>query len=177
MLRTGRIYKKNTLYYRGLQLLTSCRSASYLSAAASACGVSILDSLKDTYTPVKFDHPKHVSIAGNCSACHHEHGIADGLPCKQCHALTPLNFKNSVNYSFMACKSSHTTADRDNWPLCRASRRHTTSSVLNVTGAWATSGRTPRAALGSAMPNGRTRSAWAQANSKGLGGKKILKRR
>ena len=96
-------------------VLSLCLLAgAYLSTAASAPGVSILDSLKDTYTPVKFDHPKHVSIAGNCSACHHEHGIADGLPCKQCHALTPQNFKNSVSHSFMACKSCHTTADRDN---------------------------------------------------------------
>jgi hypothetical protein len=66
------------------------------------------------YTPVKFDHPKHVSIAGNCSACHHEHGMADGLPCKQCHALTPQAFKNSVSHSFMACKNCHGAFDRDN---------------------------------------------------------------
>lgn len=89
-------------------------AAAYVSAAADAPGVRILDSLKDVYTPVKFDHPKHVSLAGNCSACHHEHGIADGLPCKQCHAITPQTFKNTVSRNFMACKSCHTTADRDN---------------------------------------------------------------
>jgi len=96
-------------------VLSLCLLAgAYLSTAASAPGVSVLDSLKDIYTSVKFDHPKHVSIAGNCSVCHHEHSNADGLPCKQCHALTPQNFKNSVSHSFMACKSCHTTADRDN---------------------------------------------------------------
>jgi len=89
-------------------------AAAFVNAAAEEPGVRILDSIKDVYTPVKFDHPKHVSIAGNCSACHHEHGMADGLPCKQCHALTPQTFKNSVNHSFMPCKNCHTTADRDN---------------------------------------------------------------
>jgi hypothetical protein len=89
-------------------------TGAYLSSAASAPGMRVLDSLQNTYTPVKFDHPKHVSLAGNCSTCHHEHGIADGLPCKQCHALTPQNFKNSVTHSFMACKDCHGAFDRDN---------------------------------------------------------------
>ena len=88
-------------------------AAAYVSAAAEAPGIRVLDSIKDIYTPVKFDHPKHVSLAGSCSACHHEHGIADGLPCKQCHALTPQSFKNSVSHSFMACKNCH-GSDRDN---------------------------------------------------------------
>jgi hypothetical protein len=88
--------------------------AAFLSAAPGVPGVRVLDSIKDIYTPVKFDHPKHVSIAGNCSACHHEHRIADGLPCKQCHAVTPQTFKNSVTHSFMACKNCHGAFDRDN---------------------------------------------------------------
>jgi hypothetical protein len=89
-------------------------TGAYLSSAASAPGIRVLDSLQNTYTPVKFDHAKHVSLADSCSTCHHEHAVADGLPCKQCHALTPQNFKNSVKHSFMACKSCHTIADRDN---------------------------------------------------------------
>ena len=89
-------------------------AAAYLTSAASAPGMVVLDSIKDAYGPVKFDHAKHVAIAASCSACHHEHAIADGLPCKQCHSLTPQAFKNSVSHSFMACRSCHTTADRDN---------------------------------------------------------------
>jgi len=89
-------------------------AAAFVSAAAKEPGLRVLDSLQDIYAPVAFDHPKHVSLAGSCSACHHEHAIADGLPCKQCHALTPQTFKNSANHSFMACSNCHTTADRDN---------------------------------------------------------------
>ena len=88
--------------------------AAYPGVAANAPGVRVLDSIKDAYVPVKFDHPKHVAIAGSCSACHHEHNLGEGLPCKQCHTLTPSAFKNSANHSFTACKDCHGTFDRDN---------------------------------------------------------------
>jgi len=89
-------------------------AAAFVGAAADAPGTRVLDSIKDVYAPVNFDHAKHVSLAGSCSACHHEHTIADGLPCKQCHALNPQAFKNSVSHGFMACKSCHGAFDRDN---------------------------------------------------------------
>lgn len=89
-------------------------AAASLIAAAAAPGVRVLDSLKDAYTPVKFDHPKHAAIAGSCAACHHEHKMGEGLPCKQCHSLKPETFKNSVVHSFMPCKNCHGAYDRDN---------------------------------------------------------------
>jgi hypothetical protein len=89
-------------------------AAAQIGAAADAPGVRILDSIRDAYTPVKFDHPKHVSIAGSCAACHHEHSMGDGLPCKQCHKISPETFKNSVTQSFMPCKNCHGAFDRDN---------------------------------------------------------------
>jgi len=96
-------------------VISSCLiAAAQLGVAAEAPGVRVLDSLKDAYTPVKFDHPKHVSLAGDCAACHHEHSIAEGLPCKQCHNLSPETFKKSVTHSFMACKNCHGSFDRDN---------------------------------------------------------------
>ncbi len=89
-------------------------AAALAGAAAGAPGMRVLDSIKDAYTPVKFDHPKHVVIAGSCAVCHHEHSIGDGLPCKQCHTLSPEAFKNSVAHSFMACNNCHGAFDRDN---------------------------------------------------------------
>ncbi len=82
--------------------------------ASGAPGIRILDSIKDTYSSVRFDHPKHVAIADSCATCHHEHSIAKGLPCKQCHSLTPAAFKNSVNNNFMACANCHGAYDPDN---------------------------------------------------------------
>ena len=89
-------------------------AAALIGAAADAPGVRVLDSIKDAYTPVTFDHPKHVSLAGSCAACHHEHSMGDGLPCKQCHKISPETFKNSVTHSFMPCKNCHGVFDRDN---------------------------------------------------------------
>ncbi len=84
------------------------------SAAAGAPGVRVLDSIKDAYAPVRFDHAKHAAIAGSCAACHHEHKMGDGLPCKQCHKLSPESFRRSVTSSFMPCRSCHGAFDRDN---------------------------------------------------------------
>lgn len=89
-------------------------AAPLIGAAADAPGKRVLGSLEDRYNPVTFDHPKHVAIAGNCAACHHEHAMGNGLPCKQCHTLTPATFRNSTSRSFFACKSCHNEFDRDN---------------------------------------------------------------
>ena len=77
-------------------------------------GVVTLDSISDKYEAVSFDHEKHTSLAGNCGACHHEHGNSGSLPCKDCHAVTPDTFKKSVTNSFVACKNCHVDADREN---------------------------------------------------------------
>ena len=86
----------------------------FVSFGSDMPGDRVLDSLKDAYSPVKFDHAKHTMIAGNCSTCHHEHGNSEALPCKQCHALTPATFKNSAVHGFMPCKNCHGAFDRDN---------------------------------------------------------------
>lgn len=82
--------------------------------ASGTPGVRVLDSIKDTYSPVRFDHSKHEAIAGSCVTCHHEHNVAKNLPCKQCHSLTPAAFKNSVNHNFMACANCHGAYEPDN---------------------------------------------------------------
>ena len=66
-----------------------------------------LDSLKDKYEAVFFTHERHTALAGNCGTCHHEHGNNGSLPCKNCHSLDAMAFKNSVTHSFTACKSCH----------------------------------------------------------------------
>lgn len=88
--------------------------AAYFSSAAEGPGVRVLDSIKDVYGPVKLDHAKHAAIAGNCAACHHEHSMGEGFPCKQCHTISPTAFKNAVSHSFMACRNCHGVFDRDN---------------------------------------------------------------
>lgn len=97
-------------------IILACLCISYatvLYAWNPTPGIVILDSLSDKYGPVEFDHTKHASISGNCGACHHEHGNSGTLPCKDCHAVDPATFKNSVSRNFIACRKCHNTFERD----------------------------------------------------------------
>jgi len=82
--------------------------------AGSAPGMRTLGSISDQYTPVKFDHPKHVMIAGSCATCHHQHQDIKKLNCMGCHAIAPSTFKNSVKSNFMACSACHSDPDPSN---------------------------------------------------------------
>jgi len=89
-------------------------SSLYGGNLAKAPGMVKLDSLRDRYESVIFDHPKHTLIAGDCGSCHHQHGDNGRLPCRDCHNLTPDIFKHSVANNFMACKNCHGRFNIDN---------------------------------------------------------------
>ncbi len=74
-------------------------------------GIVKLDSISRDYTPVRFDHPKHAAIAGDCGKCHHQHGNSASLPCRECHNVTASTFKSSKKSNFMACKNCHGSLD------------------------------------------------------------------
>jgi hypothetical protein len=86
----------------------------YAGNAAKVPGIAMLDSLSDKFEPVRFDHAKHIGIAGNCGTCHHQHNNFSTLPCKECHSLSAAEFKNSVVNNFMACKNCHGSYDPSN---------------------------------------------------------------
>ena len=86
----------------------------YAEGQAGGPGVVKLDSISDKYGAVRFDHAKHTALAGDCGMCHHQHGTNGALPCKDCHSLSPANFKNSAVHSFMACKNCHSAYDPSN---------------------------------------------------------------
>jgi len=94
--------------------ISFCLFLSVSIVAGKNPGVVTLDSISDKYESVRFDHENHIFIAGNCGACHHEHGNSGSLPCKDCHAVTPDAFKKSVINSFMACKNCHVESDPEN---------------------------------------------------------------
>ncbi len=89
-------------------------AASAPSSVRKAPEVVTLGSLVDKYRPVVFDHAKHMSMAGDCGMCHHQHGTNSSLPCKECHALQPSTFKNSVKSGFIACRKCHGALDPSN---------------------------------------------------------------
>lgn len=89
-------------------------AASLYAGNAKTPGIVKLDTLSDKYEPVRFDHAKHASIAGNCGTCHHEHGNSATLPCKDCHSIGHSTFKDSVTNNFMACKNCHSAYEPSN---------------------------------------------------------------
>lgn len=82
--------------------------------ATGADNIFILNSISDKYQAVRFNHTKHIDLAGNCGTCHHEHGDNSSLPCKNCHSINNTTFKNSIVNGFMACKNCHGTINPDN---------------------------------------------------------------
>jgi NAD-dependent SIR2 family protein deacetylase len=67
--------------------------------------------LVKTYTGVTFNHEDHVSLAGNCSVCHHEHGNPETMTCGGCHSVGSEYFKKSVQRNFSACNACHGSFD------------------------------------------------------------------
>jgi hypothetical protein len=56
----------------------------------------ILGSLSNLYEPVLFNHSEHISTAGGCVDCHHQHGLMQVNACSECHRIAPSVFKKNV---------------------------------------------------------------------------------
>lgn len=59
--------------------------------AADIPDTVVLDSLRNLYDPVEFDHMMHMELGEDCSVCHH-HTTGTGPEndnCARCHADTP----------------------------------------------------------------------------------------
>ena len=73
----------------------------------------LLGSLSRDYEPVKFDHSGHVSMAGGCADCHHQHGSIQVQACSECHRIDPSVFKKSVDAGrIRPCKDCHAASAR-----------------------------------------------------------------
>jgi hypothetical protein len=105
---------KNILPVMVLLALCLFVISSLQAAPAKGPDVVTIDSLKDKYEAVRFDHAKHTGLATDCGTCHHEHGSNSSLPCKDCHDLSKDQFSKSVTKTFSACKNCHSTFERSN---------------------------------------------------------------
>ena len=94
-----------------LFMVTAAKASSAASGSGAAPGIVKLDSVVNEYTPVLFNHEKHISIAGDCGKCHHQHGNNSSLSCHECHRIAASSFRGSVTESFMACKGCHGVYD------------------------------------------------------------------
>ncbi len=78
-----------------------------------APGVIIIKYLQNRYGPVTFDHSMHVSLAGSCGKCHHQHNDKTRAMCGECHSLSAGQFKASVKNGFLPCSGCHTDYSPD----------------------------------------------------------------
>jgi predicted CXXCH cytochrome family protein len=75
--------------------------------------VLTLGSMANVYEPVRFNHAEHVSMAGGCADCHHQHGKVQVSSCTECHKFDPSDFrKNVIAAKIKPCGSCHTPVER-----------------------------------------------------------------
>jgi len=96
-----------------LSILSILLMAFLYATVTADSGLVTLDSLKDKYEAVQFDHSKHTGLAADCGTCHHEHG-GNRSTCTDCHSLDKAVFQNAVTRSFTACKNCHDAISPDN---------------------------------------------------------------
>ncbi|MBS1243980.1 MAG: class cytochrome family protein [Deltaproteobacteria bacterium] len=72
----------------------------------------VLGSLSNIYEPVPFNHSGHVSTAGGCVECHHQHGTVEVQACSECHRFDPSIFKkNVIAGRVKACGACHLASE------------------------------------------------------------------
>ena len=73
----------------------------------------MLGSLSKVYEPVRFNHAEHVSNAGGCADCHHQHRAMQVQACSECHRIDPAAFKkNIIAEKLLPCRDCHSASER-----------------------------------------------------------------
>ena len=75
--------------------------------------ILILGSLSKVYEPVRFNHAEHVSMAGGCGDCHHQHRSLQIQTCSECHRFDPAAFKKNVlTDKLLPCRDCHSASEK-----------------------------------------------------------------
>ena len=105
--------KKAMIIVVALALGVGVSSAGETTAGGNLPKSLTLGSLSKVYEPVPFNHSGHVSSAGGCADCHHQHGSVQVQTCVGCHRIDPAVFKKSVDTTkFKPCGECHAPSDR-----------------------------------------------------------------
>ena len=105
--------KKATIIVAAIALWIGISSASDTTTGKDLPKDVLLGSLSNIYEPVPFNHSGHVSTAGGCADCHHQHGTVDVASCSDCHRLDPAAFKkNVIAGKVKACRECHLATDQ-----------------------------------------------------------------
>lgn len=104
---------KATIIVAAIGLWVGISSASDTSTGKDVPKDVLLGSLSNIYEPVPFNHSGHVSTAGGCAGCHHQHGLVDVQSCSECHRFDPSIFKkNVIAGKVKACRSCHLASEQ-----------------------------------------------------------------
>ena len=94
-------------------LLMGVIAAQGIGAAENLPKVLLIGSLSKVYEPVRFNHEEHVSNAGGCADCHHQHRTMQIQACSECHRIDPAVFKKNVlTDKLLPCRDCHSASER-----------------------------------------------------------------
>jgi hypothetical protein len=97
-----------TIIAAALALLIGVCAAGGTAADGGVPTVLELGKLSDVYEPVRFNHAGHVSTAGGCADCHHQHGSTQVQACRDCHKIDLSAFRKNVNAGGLKpCRECH----------------------------------------------------------------------
>jgi hypothetical protein len=88
--------KKATMIVVAFVLWSGMSVASEKGPATELPKILTLGTLSKIYEPVRFDHAAHVSYAGGCADCHHQHIGLQVSPCLECHQADSAAFRKNV---------------------------------------------------------------------------------
>lgn len=105
--------KKGTMIVLAIVLCTGISAAGEKDPAVNLPKVLTLGSLSKVYEPVRFNHAEHISYAGGCADCHHQHVGMQVSPCLECHQIDPAVFRKNASASRLRpCGECHPVAER-----------------------------------------------------------------
>ncbi len=86
-----------------------CAAAEKAPPAGGGQKILVLGTLSRQYEPVRFNHSEHISMAGGCADCHHQHGTARVDKCTECHPGADMSSfkKNADPAKLKPCRDCH----------------------------------------------------------------------
>lgn len=105
--------KKATIIVMAIALWIGISSASDPTTGKDIPKDLVLGSLSNIYEPVRLNHSGHISTAGGCADCHHQHDSTQVQSCSECHRIDPAVFKkNTIAGKLKPCGECHAATDK-----------------------------------------------------------------
>jgi hypothetical protein len=105
--------RKAAIILVSIVLCIGVSAASETIAVGNVPKVIVLGSLTNIYEPVRFNHSEHISTAGGCAECHHQHRSMQVDACAECHPIDRSIFKKNLNVGKLrSCKECHPASER-----------------------------------------------------------------